>query len=95
MKLLATRKAHQNRAALDPWTVVHFGTGLALGLIDIPARHALGLSVAYEVAEQYIEREDWGQEFFETSRPESLANAAVDVAVFGLGLWLGRRWNRT
>lgn len=95
MKLVATRKADQNLAALDPWTVVHFGIGLALGLMEIPARYALGMAVAYEVAEQFVEREEWGQELFETSRPETTVNAVFDVLVFGAGVWLGGRWNRS
>ena len=93
MKLIATKKSEQNRAALDPWTAVHLAAGLALGLMSVPLRHALGASVAYEVAEQVFERHDSGQSFFKTSGPEGLFNAAVDVAVFALGHRLGRMWN--
>ena len=95
MKLLARRKAEQNRAAVDPWTAVHLSAGLALGLMAVPLRWALAASVAYEVAEQAFERSPAGQDFFETSGPEHLSNALVDTAVFAVGHWLGRRWNAT
>jgi hypothetical protein len=36
MRIVATEKAHQNRAVVDPWTVVHFASGLALGLVNAP-----------------------------------------------------------
>jgi len=94
MKLVARSKKDQNRAALDPWTVVHFGNGLAMGLMDVPRRWSLVAAVTYEVLEQVVERQEWGQEVFATSRPESAANALFDVAVFAAGHWLGARWNR-
>lgn len=95
MRLLATRKKHQNIAAVDPWTVVHFAAGLAAGLVEMPRRPVLGMAVAYEVIEQILERREVGQELFETSGPEKAANAVVDVAVLAVGHELGRRWNRT
>ena len=95
MTLVARTKEEQNVAAVDPWTAVHLSTGLALGLMDIPVRWALLSAVTYEVIEQVVEREDWGQELFETSRPETVANALADVAVFAAGHWLGTLWNRT
>jgi hypothetical protein len=94
-RILATRKSEQNRAAADPWTAVHLASGLALGLIGVPLRHALAAAVAYEVAEQVFERQAWGQALFVTSGPEVLANALVDTAIFAAGHWLGRAWNAT
>lgn len=95
MKIVATRKDEQNRAAVDPWTLVHFSTGLALGLMDFRLLEALGASAGYEIVEQFVERKEWGQEFFHTRRPESLPNALVDLAVFAVGFWAGSLWNRT
>ena len=95
MKVLATRKEEQNSAAVDPWTLVHFSTGLALGLVETPLEGVLGAAVAYEIVEQFAERREWGQDFFETSGPENPANALVDLGVLALGHWLGRRWNRS
>lgn len=95
MPLVATRKAHQNRSALDPWTLVHFSTGLALGLLDAPFRASLAAAALYEVAEQVVEREDWGRRFFRTSGPEVPSNAVLDVLVLAAGHRLGQWWNGT
>jgi hypothetical protein len=95
MKFLATRKAQQNRAAVDPWTAVHVAAGLAAGLKNIPLRWTLGVGVAYEVAEQVFERSPAGQELFETSGPERVPNALFDLAVLIVGHRLGQWWNRT
>lgn len=95
MRLLATRKKHQNRAAVDPWTVVHFASGLALGLMEIRRDLSLGAAVGYELIEQVLERHEVGQDLFVTSGPERAANAVVDVVALALGHELGRRWNRT
>lgn len=95
MNIIATRKAEQNVAAIDPWTAIHFTTGLAAGLMELPLRWTFGAALAYEVAEQWFEREEWGQEFFETSGPETVPNAIVDSLAFVIGHRLGRLWNRT
>lgn len=95
MKITATRKSEQNRTSIDPWTVVHFSTGLALGLMNVPLRRALVGAVAYELAEQVFERFAWGQRFFATSGPEVATNAVVDAVVFAVGHRLGRKWNET
>lgn len=95
MRLIATRKQHQNRAAIDPWTLVHFSTGLALGLMAVPRRGSIGAAIGYELVEQVFERHEVGQRFFATSGPEEVMNAVVDVAVFAAGHALGERWNRT
>lgn len=95
MKVVATEKGEQNAAAADPWTVVHFAAGLALGLMDAPFRPALAAAVAYELAEQVFERKSWGQVLFRTSGPEILSNALLDVAVFVAGHRAGALWNAT
>ena len=95
MRLVATRKPHQNQAAADPWTVVHLAAGLAAGLMELPFPWVMGVATGYEAVEQVFERTETGKEFFETSGPEHPANAVVDLAVFALGHWLGRRWNRS
>lgn len=95
MKAVARSKADQNEAAVDPWTLVHLSSGLAMGLMAVPLRWALLSAAAYEVIEQLVEREEWGQEMFESSGPETALNALADVAVFAVGHWFGSRWNRT
>lgn len=95
MKLVATKKSQQNRAVLDPWSVVHFAAGLAAGLTEIDRATAVSAAVAYELVEQDLERRELGQELFETSGPETVANAVADVVLFAAGHVLGRLWNRT
>jgi len=95
LKVVATKKAEQNRAMLDPWTFVHLASGLAAGLMGIRRDHAVAAAVLYEVVEQYMERQGWGQDFFETTRPEEMSNAVLDVLAFALGHRLGEAWNDT
>lgn len=95
MKLVATRKSEQNVLAIDPWTLVHVGVGLALGLIGAPADKALIGAVVYEVGEYYVEQQPWGQQLFQTQQPETTINILVDLVAFAVGLEAGRRWNRT
>jgi hypothetical protein len=94
VKLVATSKPEQNRTVADPWTVVHFGAGLALGLVNVPLRWSLAAAVAYEVVEQYVERSEEGKELFDTTGPEVVPNAILDLAVFAAGHRLGQAWNR-
>lgn len=95
MEIVATEKPEQNRAVADPWTVVHFSAGLALGLVNAPLKWSLAAAVAYELVEQYVERSERGREFFDTAGPEVVPNAILDLAVFAAGHQLGQMWNRT
>jgi hypothetical protein len=92
MQLVATSKASQNEAFVDPWTVVHFAAGLALGLMRAPPGPSMAAAVAYEGFEQVFERTDEGKSFFVTSGPESPGNVVVDLGVYALGYYLGTRW---
>lgn len=96
MSLIATRKSEQNSAAIDPWTVVHFGTGLAAGLLRAPFGPSMAVATGYEVFEHAFESSELGQKVFGSlSGPETPANVAVDLIVFGVGWWLGDKWNKT
>jgi hypothetical protein len=95
MKVVATGKREQNRAVIDPWTVVHFGAGLAMGLVNAPLKWCVGAAIAYEFVEQWAERSEKGKEFFDTNGPEIVPNAVLDIAVFAAGHALGQAWNRT
>jgi hypothetical protein len=94
VKVIATEKNEQNRSFADPWTVVHFASGLALGLVNAPLRLWLPLAAAYEVLEHVLERSEMGKELFDTQGPEVVPNAVLDLIVFALGHEAGRRWNR-
>lgn len=91
--IVATRKSEQNKALIDPWTVVHFGAGLAAGMMDIGFVPAVGAAVGYEFAEHAFEDSGAGQRLFQTSGPETTGNAVVDVIVFAAAWYIGRRWN--
>jgi hypothetical protein len=95
MKWLARSKPDQNHAVIDPWTAVHFSTGLAAGLMNAPPVQAMSAALAYEVAEQVMERKELGKELFQTAGPETFANVVTDMLMFAAGMWLGRRWNAT
>jgi hypothetical protein len=88
--ILALTKADQNKAMLDPWSLVHFACGLAAGLVNAPKGPALVAAIAYEFAEQKIEGYS---SFFGVSGPEGMPNAIADVALFAIGQELGARWN--
>lgn len=91
--LVAQSKAQQNRAVLDPWSLVHLSFGLATGLMDWRLRNLLLVATAYEAVEQVAERTGVGQRFFKTSGPENYANSAADVVLAVAGWYLGRTWN--
>lgn len=95
MKLVALRKSEQNHAVLDPWTVVHFATGLAAGLVNMGFVPMFAAGVVYEFVENAAEKRPEVARFFQTSGPEALPNAVADVAIMSLGWYLGRRWNRS
>lgn len=95
MRLIATHQGQQNEALLDPWSLVHAGTGLAAGLMGFGPGAALAAAVAYELIEQPFERAGFGRNLFNVSKPETLGNAVADVAVFMVGVEMGRRWRRT
>jgi hypothetical protein len=91
--LVATRKADQNFAVLDPWSTVHFGVGMAAGLTGVPWWAALGAAVGYELSEQAFEKSEWGQRLFATSGPEAWPNAVADVVIYMGAWWLGSRYH--
>lgn len=95
MRLIATRKSEQNEALADPWTLVHAGTGLAVGLMGFGLGAALLGAVAYELIEGPLERADFGKNLFNVSKPETPGNQGLDVAIFMLAVAAGRAWNNT
>ena len=95
MILVATRKTEQNEALLDPWSAVHAGMGLAVGLMGFGLGAAFLGAVAYELLERPLESAEFGRNLFNVSKPEHKANAVADVVVFMVGVEAGRRWNRS
>mgnify|MGYP001566748730 CR=1 FL=1 len=80
LRLLGAADPGVNAAPFDAWTPTHVLTGLVAGAIGVPLPWAIGGAVLYEVAEYAVEK-----------RPESIANVAVDLAVFLGAWWLGAR----
>lgn len=98
MAIVATSRANQNTALFDPWTVVHFSSGLALGLVGVSLPLATVIAVAYEGAEAVARgysNSARARETFLTEPPESAANVFVDVAVLVVGARLGRAWRES
>jgi len=95
MNLIATSKAEQNESLVDPWTLVHFAAGLAVGLMGFSAAAAVTGAIAYEVIEQPLERAEFGKNLFNVSKPETLGNQVVDVFVFAAGHAAGQAWNNS
>jgi hypothetical protein len=93
--LVAKSKKDQNRALIDPWTFVHAGTGLAVGLMGFSLQAALAGAVAFEVLERPLEHAEFGKNLFNVSKPETFGNQVMDVAVFMLGAAAGQAWNRS
>lgn len=95
MLLVARSKAEQNLAVIDPWTLVHAGVGLAVGLMGFGLGAALLGAVAYELLEAPLERAEFGKNLFNVSKPENPANQVMDVAIFVLAAKAGQSWNRS
>ena len=91
--LVARRKSEQSIAVVDPWTAVHGATGLAGGLLGISMPIALTAAVGYEVVEHFTQRSEEGRTLFNVSQPERPANQIMDVLIFGVGVYLGHRYN--
>ena len=93
--LVATSKSSQNLAVLDPWTLVHAGAGLAVGLMGFSFPVALIGALAYEALEQPFERAEFGKNIFNVSKPETPANQVADVVVFMAAVAAGKAWNKS
>lgn len=89
--ITAARAARRtNRRALDGWTVVHALAGALAAAAGAPRSWAYGGALAYEAAEQALERTEAGRQLFGTQGPESLPNVAADMAAFAAGYELLR-----
>jgi hypothetical protein len=95
MTIVAFRKSEQNEAALDPWSLVHLACGLAFGLMGYGFKPSMTAAVAFDVVEYGFESTELGRETFGTSGPESMANVAADLGLFGVGWYMGNHWNKS
>ena len=73
----------QNKTAIDRFTLGHAMVGFLLGLWGMKTWQAGTAAVAFEGVENYVLKPAFPQ-LFPVGEPDSLANAAVDVAA-----WMG------
>lgn len=90
MTIVALSKDEQDSAFVDPWTVVHFSVGLALGLLEVSAAFTMIVSTIHEI----IELRPQAMKFFK-STPESVGNVVIDMASVMGGWWLGDKYAKS
>jgi hypothetical protein len=78
MNRLISREA--NRSALDPWSLVHAGAGVAAAAVNMNPWLFIALATGYEVFEFQLEYPS-GSPIFGTKRPEWRLNMTADLAV--------------
>ena len=93
MRLVATRQDHLRDAVIDPWAVVHLGSGLALGLVNVTAPHALVAAVGYQLLERLAAPQSRQSSLSDPVSAAEAVNIAVDMVVFMGGWYAGRRFN--
>jgi hypothetical protein len=89
MRLFAKHRGDQ--AAIDPWSAIHFSSGLATGLGDVSLGKAVAIAVASDLLMAYFTSQKTG--ILRTFADEPPINKVIDVALFAFGNHLGRRWN--
>ena len=89
MKLVARNR--YEHAVLDPWTAVHFASGLATGLGELPLGTAVVSAIAFDLFFGYITSKQRG--LLRGLGEDPLVNKAADIALFALGNYWGRKWN--
>lgn len=88
-RVIAWSDERTNASALDEWSIVHFGVGLALGAVGFNAWAFVFGNFAYEVAE-YAHESPSGSRIFGTKRPEWDVNMVSDLSVALGGYVIGR-----
>lgn len=95
MKLVAGKKSEQDISIIDPWSLVHFSAGLALGLRGTGLATTTALNVGYEAVEYVAQRTNAGATFFNQEWNENPSNMIMDILAVTAGWYLGHRWNQT
>lgn len=78
-------------AVLDPWTVIHFSSGLATGLAEVTMLRAIGIALTTDIIYSLLLSQRSG--LLRKREVEPLSNKAADFAAFALGNYMGRRWS--
>ena len=79
------KKYDVDTSPVDAWTVVHFGAGLAAGLVGFPLLLTLAAAMFWEAAENW-RRPALTSEAFPHWTPEVNTNVLIDV-VAAVGGW--------
>lgn len=78
-----------DKAAIDPWSAVSFGSGLASGLTDM----SLGRALAILALSDFVFAAIGGKRgMFSSLEAEPLENKVMDVLFYAYGNSLGRKW---
>jgi len=85
MQVLARASKDNGVATIDPWTVVHFGSGLAIGLSGLSIPQTLAAITLSGIAKRLVSEDLNIQE-------ESAANKIVDIFAIAAGFYVGRSW---
>lgn len=81
-----------NQAALDRFTSAHAGVGVTMGAMGLPWWVALGLTIGWELAENFLK--DRKPHLFPYSSHDSVDNSAADMAAVVVGFVVTRHMMR-
>lgn len=87
MKILASERGDTGKAAIDPWSAVAFGSGLAVGLHDLTVTQVILIAAVSKMASTAI--------IDSCEDKETIENKAFDAIAFIVGWKLGQIWNNT
>lgn len=87
---LISRNRYES-GVVDPWTAVHFASGLATGLAEAPLGVAVVSAIAFDVAFGYLTQRKSG--LLRGIGEDPAINKVVDIACFALGNYWGRKWS--
>ncbi len=87
--MILVAKHKYDKAAIDPWSAVSFGSGLATGLNDM----SIGKAVVILALSDFVFSMLGGKRgLFSSLEDEPLENKAMDVVLYCYGNTLGRKW---
>ena len=88
MKAIASTRADNGSAVIDPWSAVHFGSGLAVGLASLSFTQTIAIMVLSELSKRLVVERIHKEE-------EEIHNQISDALLFVVGWKAGRMWNDT
>jgi len=87
--MILVAKHKYDKAAIDPWSAVSFGSGLATGLTDMP----IGRAVAILALSDFVFAAIGGKRgLFSPLDSEPVENKLMDLLFYCYGNSLGRKW---